>query len=103
MYDIFHDESARSLKIHKECDIICQCMLNTGCTIRECEQATGIPKSTVHALIHSYIERFYGSEYTSIVKILEYNKTYRSKPKSAWVQVDAKSILGEDIYNEEKN
>lgn len=102
MYDIFYDESAKSIKIRTECKMICHCMLNTGCTIRECEQATGIPKSTVHALIHSYIERYYSSEYTAIVKILEYNRTYRSKPKSAWLYVDVKSILGED-YNEEKN
>lgn len=102
MYDIFHDNSQRSLKIHKECDDVCRCMLTTGCTIRQCGKITGISKSTVHFLIHSYIETYYSSEYTSIVKILEYNKTYRKKPKSAWEPADIKLILGED-YNYEKN
>lgn len=102
MYDIFHDESAESVKIRTECRMICHCMLHTGCTIRECEQATGIPKSTIYVRIHSYIENYFSSEYAAIVKILRYNKTYRSKPKSAWTYVDVKSILGED-YNGEKN
>lgn len=59
-------------------------MLNDKCSIRDCAKDVGMPKSTVHQYIHTYIRDGWDEEYQEIKIILRWNKRERLKPKKYW-------------------
>lgn len=59
-------------------------MLNEKCSIRDCAKDVGMPKSTVHKYIHTYIRDGWDEEYQEIKVILRWNKRERFKPKKYW-------------------
>ena len=88
MYDLEDysdlDTINRCLKIRKQCEEICNWMLNYKCSIRQCAEELCISKSTVHNYIHSYIKCYYDEEYCQIKRILQFNKQYRMRPRKYW-------------------
>lgn len=96
MYDLEHwydydeyDElgifvSNKAYAVKKICDDICDYFLNEKATIRMVEKELCIPRSTIHRYIHTYIKRYYDEEYCQIVRLLRYNKQYRTKPRKYW-------------------
>ena len=59
-------------------------MLNEKGSIRMCSDNIAVSKSKIHSYIHTYIKRYYDEEYKQIVRILKYNKRYRTKPRRLW-------------------
>lgn len=70
--------------IRSICESICEYFLNEKGTIRMCSREIGWSKSTIYNYIHSYIREYYSEEYAQIVKILNYNRRNRSKPRKYW-------------------
>ena len=70
--------------IKSQCQSIIDYMLNEKGSLRQCSEETGIPRSTVHMRIHTYIKRYYNEDYTQIVKILKFNSKYRRRPRHSW-------------------
>lgn len=71
-------------RIKKECESICDWMLNEKCSIRQCAENVGLSKSHTHYLIHSYIRVYYSEEYDQIVRLLKFNLSERRKPRKYW-------------------
>lgn len=79
-----YDEKA--IEIRKQCELICNWFLDNKCSIRQCAENVCIPKSTIHTYIHTYIKRYYDDEYMQIIRILQYNRKYRSRCRSSWIK-----------------
>lgn len=86
LYDLSGDyEELKTIyRIRTVCENIISWMLNEKCSIRMCANELGYSKSLVHSYIHSYIRVFYDEAYDQIVKLLKWNKTYRSRPRKYW-------------------
>ena len=74
----------RVLDIRSKCERIIDWMLNEKCSIRDCAKDVGMPKSTIHQYIHTYIRDGWDEEYQEIKVILRWNKRERFKPKKYW-------------------
>ena len=88
-YPVRHDlecwwEDPAAEKLKKDCESICDWMLNEKCSIRQCAENIGLSKSYVHQLIHSYIRVYYLEEYDQIVRLLRFNSEERTKPRKYW-------------------
>lgn len=83
-WDYGDKEAYTARQIKTDCERVCDYMLNYKCSIRQASQELCIPKSRIHWLIHTYIEEYYNEEYHQIVKLLRFNKKYRSKPRKSW-------------------
>lgn len=84
MIDLMNDYSNNSLKLKKDIESMTTWIIDNKCSIRQAAENLGISKSSVHYRIHTYVKRYYNEEYQQIVRILRYNKMYRSKPRRSW-------------------
>lgn len=80
------DWSTESLEMRQICEKICDYIIDEKCSIRRAERELCIPRSTIHQYIHTYIKRYYDEEYMQIIRILDYNKRNRFKPRKKWVK-----------------
>lgn len=80
--DIYYNDTAKN--IDNNCRLICSWLLDNKCSIRDCSKEINLSKSQIHRLIHSYIRYYYNEEYYQILKLLQWNKRERFKPKKYW-------------------
>lgn len=71
-------------KLRSRCESICEWMLSNKCSIRQAAEELCISRSTLHRFIHTYIRDYYDEEYRQILRLLDYNRKERFKPRKYW-------------------
>lgn len=86
MIDISDEYSfdEKVISIRSRCVQIYEYMNDNKASLRMVEENLGIPKSTAHAYIHTYIKTYFPNCYGTLRRILLYNKLYHNKPRKYW-------------------
>lgn len=64
---------------------IFKCIVIDRMTIRETANTLGVPKSTVHYLIHHDLKSESLYKHTMVQAVLDYNKEHRKGRKKSWI------------------
>lgn len=75
------------IRIKKLCEQIIEYLTDYKMTLRETAENLDEPLSTIDRYIHTTIKMNYLTEYQRIVKILDWNKSHRFRPKKYWKEI----------------
>ena len=75
------------IRIKKLCEQIIEYLTDYKMTLRETAENLDEPLSTIDRYIHTTIKMNYPTEYQRIVKILDWNKSHRFRPKKYWKEI----------------
>lgn len=79
LIDLSFLSDIKQAQVIQTCDKIIEDLTSNHSSIRQCSDNIGVPKSTIHLYIHTYIREYYNSEYKEIQHLLQFNKRYRCK------------------------
>lgn len=82
-YEIDEDR----IRIKQLCCQIIEYLTDYKMTLRETAENLDEPLSTIDRYIHTAIRMNYPTEYQRIVKILDWNKIHKFKPKKYWKEI----------------
>ena len=75
------------IRIKKLCEQIIEYLTDYKMTLRETAENLDEPLSTIDRYVHTAIRINYPTEYRRIVKILDWNKSHRFRPKKYWTEI----------------
>ena len=75
------------IRIKRLCEKIIKYLVDYKMTLRETAENIDEPLSTIDRYVHTAIKTNYPIEYQRIVKILDWNKIHRFRPKKYWTEI----------------